>query len=1114
PYPLLDKQNVKVYSYSNVTHIELLPNSVVRNVETIKFETITSLDNSFRDQLIADFISLNYCDNVVSAVSTFENNLVMTRGFIVGATGCKTYSRAYYNCKKLEFGDMNGDSVEDISFMYYGCESVTAVYGRMNGSTSLLNMESAFDGAVNLVRLNGWNTENVTNFKRTFANTKISKLQEDGYGNNIKFDNGTLFTETFYNCSETQCLYDIDTTNGINQTDMFYNCKVLFTPGPTDQDKLMAPGGFKHLVGKCDGDFDLSLISDFLTRMEYYNNTDEITHNFTVDSDFVVLYIEKGTDLEHNNYELVKGNYTIHRGGSAASIDLKKFNNTLDFVYVASVPGSVIPTGFQSFRNHVLKTFTGNSMETITSINKAFYQNFDIEKILFSKNESIEDATYAFNTCMKITELPGIGIDNLTTIHGMCMAAYKIKSFGTLFSGPNNIVDMGWAFGGCKAITEINVYTEENLNYEYMFASCTNLKTITGMNLAKGNNFSGMMMVTPIEKFEYDIPAHKIYFNMFWNCSNLICIKGLDTTGGSKNEGIFDRCDKLLAPLAKEATKLMSLAGYDYTNTYPNCIPTVDDTKTILNFRTDGKLIFTADELSYVFDDGNNNESYTLVQPNTIYETTSSAVITIKSLGGVERFSVADSAITSANIIDGDAELTNLDESFSRCYKLKTVSGNILPNVTSSKNTFGNCQVLEACDLSLPASLFFNSMYRNCYNLVAIKNMAMDAATQTDSMFQNCSSLKRVIFELHDPQAYVSGRLKSAVSMFEECAALIEVNAYSESMYSGVTDTSRMYNKCGMMLSNFTDTGSAQTLDLMYGDCYSLKCLGDLDTTNMVSDTVIFKDNTQLLLPGYTDREKLQKVTTAFHWTHPDVCSAPRLKVVQTVREDSGSSYPQGALSIKIVTEATQPIVRMYTDTGEILTVGFIDDWYIRMRPLVEDEIVTIECDDVVTWFQLGGYNHSYQYSNRNIYSKSINVPVCMDATGCVFSPTKCEGVLKITPNNQIVDFTDTFREGGMTGLSGFDFTKAISLERAFFYAYGIDNLYLGNTELCKNFRYAFASSHIKKISEINTLNAEDIGIAWYQGAKRGMFDTTIDLVEPDAIDQALLTSAEGTRWA
>ncbi len=173
-------------------------------------------------------------DALTSDFKPFDAANILTATFDESFKGFKPTSLSYLfsRCARLRsvnnLNNLDTSNVTDMSYMFYGCESLQSLDLSNFNTSNVINMDSMFQYCTSLqsLDLSNFNTSNVENMRYMFiACTSLESLDVS------KFDtsNVTNMDSMFYDCRLLQSLdvSSFDTSNVTNMNYMFYDCRLL-----------------------------------------------------------------------------------------------------------------------------------------------------------------------------------------------------------------------------------------------------------------------------------------------------------------------------------------------------------------------------------------------------------------------------------------------------------------------------------------------------------------------------------------------------------------------------------------------------------------------------------------------------------------------------------------------------------------------------------------------------------------------------------------------------------------------------------------------------------------------------------------------------------------------
>ena len=319
------------------------------------------------------------------------------------------------------------------------------------------------------------------------------------------------------------------------------------------------------------------------------------------------------------------------------------------------------------------------------------------------------------------------GLENLKSIKG-------IENLKT-----SEAMDMGMMFGGCSALTELDLSsfkTDKVTDMGGMFYGCSALTELdlSSFKTDKVTNMNGMFYNCPILT-ELDLSSFKTdrvtnMFRMFSGCSGLtsLDVSGFKTDNVTEMSWMFDGCSSLTS-LDVSGFKTDNVTSMN--NMFANCSNLTE--LDVSGFKTDNVI-----RMNYMFYNCSN--------------------LTKLDVSGFK----TDNVTTMTSMFSGCSGLTSLDVSgfktdnvttmlvmFANCSNLTEldVSGFKTDNVKDMRSMFSGCSGLTSLDVSgfkTDNVTDMGYMFAYCYELSTIyasERWNMDNVEYTDDMFYGCSKI-------------------------------------------------------------------------------------------------------------------------------------------------------------------------------------------------------------------------------------------------------------------------------------------------------------------------------------------------------------------------------------
>ena len=516
------------------------------------------------------------CENIVK---------VEFDGSFANCTTITSTSYWFYGFKNLtnikDLENLKTDNVEDMSYMFFWCESLTsldvsnfntskvtdmgALFWRCSSLTNLdvsgfdtsnaTNMSEMFFDCSSLISLDvsGFDTSNATNIEGIFWNCEsLTSLDVSGFDTSKATDMSSMF----YGCQSLTSLdvSGFDTSNAITLDYMFADCESLTNLDVSGFDTSKATrmasmfGGYwgcSNLVNLDLSNFNTANVTDMYEMfrncsslvsldLSSFNtaNVNNMHQMFLSCSSLTTIYVGEGWTTENVTTsemfkhcpDLVGGRGTTydanHIGIEYAHID----GGTSNPGYLTDINGP-LPYAVLSENNTILTFYYDDQKATRGGMDVGPFEQWGGQgtKSGWSDvNEQITtvvfDESFANCTTLTSTAYWFYGCENLTTI----------KNISNLKT--DNVTDINSMFGDCHSLKSID-FSSLNLsnvtNMHQVFEDCRALESIdfSGVNTENVTNMG----------------------DLFLNCKSLktIDISSFNTKNVTKMTSMFYKCDVL-----------------------------------------------------------------------------------------------------------------------------------------------------------------------------------------------------------------------------------------------------------------------------------------------------------------------------------------------------------------------------------------------------------------------------------------------------------------------------------------------------------------------------------------------------------------------------------------
>ena len=432
----------------------------------------------------------------------------------------------FYYCRSLSslnLSNINAANVKNMAYMFYYCRSLSSLNLSNINAANVTDMEHMFYYCRSLSSLNlsNINTANVKNMAYMFYYCQsLSSLNLS----NINTANVTDMEKMFYSCSKLSSLdlTNFNTAKVKNMRSMFWNCSALTTIYVSD----------KFVTGQVTSSSDMFL---YCSNLKGYSDS-KIDHN----------YANCGTD----------GYFTP----GCAYAEYDKATETLTFKCGLSKPKSAYDLNVGNNTPEWRK-------ESEPELNDdEFYvpgRKIDISKVVFDASFANARPTSCyewFDFCTSLTEIEGIenlNTEEVTNMGSMFSGCYDLTQLDVSNFNTQKVEDMSDMFVSCMALKSLNVSnfdTQKVKDMNDMFYNCNSLTSLDVSNFDTQNvenmsyMFSSCEGLNSLDLSNFDTQKVTNMNGMFWDSSALKTIYVSDkfvTTKVSSGADMFKGCTLL-----------------------------------------------------------------------------------------------------------------------------------------------------------------------------------------------------------------------------------------------------------------------------------------------------------------------------------------------------------------------------------------------------------------------------------------------------------------------------------------------------------------------------------------------------------------------------------------
>lgn len=467
-----------------------------------------------------------------------------------------------------------------------------------------------------------------------------------------------------------------------------------------------------------------------------------------------------------------------------------------DIIYVVETANNTayckgLRTGINSKANVVIKDnveFFGNTYPVTSIADKAFNGKTGLTGDLTIGNNVITIGEKAFYNCKGFNGKLTLG-ENLQTIREN---AFYYTSFTGPLVIPDKLEEIGnSAFYGCSGLTQINLSGVTLGNNA--FRECIGLKSLDiDCETIPQNCFYGC---NNIESIKFGSNTKKILSNNFNNCLiTELRIPGSVTTlgsNGSVSSLPFNGCVNLKSLIFENGEDPLEMGCYYSTSNrgqgmfYGLNIEEITLGRNII-YKA-GSYGFDRDPYNYGYSAFYSlkylsnltiTETVTEIHPYLFYYCEALKTITINNSHINRLGDNAFSYCTSLETLDLGQEVEIIENNvFNGCKGLKNIR--IGERVeTIGNGAFQGCNLLQSIDLGKNVKEIKNRCFSGCQSLTEIiipssviklgdRDYQSGTITSSDVVFNNCTSLKRIVFEDGDETLTFMGSMLSSCPIEE-----------------------------------------------------------------------------------------------------------------------------------------------------------------------------------------------------------------------------------------------------------------------------------------------------------------------------------------------------------
>ena len=460
--------------------------SVGSNIQTYTY-VVTYAKNEEPETPSGITIAKYTFNSNIDTLPTFNSGFIYTYTDVNNGDGTITRTiTSDSGPSSISFGDKTGlvslsyldtSKVTDMSYMLWGCQSLTTLDLSNFDTSDVTNMKYMFYNCVTLTELDvsSFDTNNVTNMSYMFHScNSLTSLDVSNFDTSNVTDMSYMFGSDWDDGSSLQSI-DISNFNMENvtdNTDMFNNCYYL--------NKVILN--------------DITTASKIIPHLPNKNEYDYVAGTL-VCNDINPSLIDTKT-LQAKNWNIVSDIKIAEYTFNSSTDTLPTFNEGFTYEY----------TDVDNGNNTKTRTITSETLPSSIS----FYNKTGLISVSYLNTSNVISMREMFDSCTNLSSLDLNNFDtsNVTNMYAMFYNCNNLTSLDLSNFDTSNVIYMDSMFEECVKLTTLDLSsfnTSKVTTMHNMFANCNKLTTLdlSGWNTSKVTNMNAM----------------------FDNCNNLIKIR-------------------------------------------------------------------------------------------------------------------------------------------------------------------------------------------------------------------------------------------------------------------------------------------------------------------------------------------------------------------------------------------------------------------------------------------------------------------------------------------------------------------------------------------------------------------------------------------------------------
>ncbi len=382
-----------------------------------------------------------------------------------------SFGNLFYGDRYLEKclfpeGEANS-ALEDMSMMFYNCQSLTDVEFSTFSTSSVTNLSGTFRECKSLESLNlsGFKTGNVISFATMFSGcSKLRNLDVSGFNTG----SALYFSQMFQGCSSLKSIdvSGFSSEKVINMSEMFRRSSVEYLD--LSNFSFENSEDISFMLSNCSKLKSVDISEIVAPKLK---NAREMFAHTGLES-LSISRFKCGDNC--NLYEMFGENYSL-KTISLPDFDASRAANMYELFYMCTSLTQLDCSGFKT--------------DNVTDMSSMFAWCSSLESLdvsSFSTGNVANMKSMFSSTKLKELNLSSFDTHNVTNMSDMFSSCRYLTALDLSSFNVEKVTDMSSMFSNCSQLTDINLssfYSPSLLTTNRMFLSCEKLQTLDLSNL-------------------------------------------------------------------------------------------------------------------------------------------------------------------------------------------------------------------------------------------------------------------------------------------------------------------------------------------------------------------------------------------------------------------------------------------------------------------------------------------------------------------------------------------------------------------------------------------------------------------------------------------------------